>query len=402
VAHFAGARGSTAIALVSLLSGAALTAPTRAVATVTPLVWEQWHPDPAVVDVAGPLSDGDLVVAAGPDLFRVRPDGTQSDLSPQYAAPPFAPPPGAEAYIVAVPSDPTGSWFGFTPDTVFAIRPASPSAVIRVAPAGKPSTLALLPQAGSLNGVTLDTTGRFGHRLLVSGSLPGGHTAVVALDARGNQTTLTTTAPVFEGGLTVAPLSFPKFGGDLIAPDELSGRVLAIDPTGTTSLVANSGGPAGPDTGVEGAAFVPPGFLTAGTAYTVDRATANNPHPGTDTLLRLQGAAFATAGVHEGDLLLVTEASDRIVDITCAPDCTAQTIGMGQSVAHGEGHLLLVGGPPPTATHAPSPSPSPAPLAAGGGGVPLIPVVLAGAVVMLALGWLGGRWFRRRRPSSDA
>jgi len=368
---------------------------------VTPLVWEQWHPDPAVVDVAGPLSSGDLVVAAGPHLFRVRPDGTQSELSPQYAAPPFAPPPGAEAYIVAVPSDPTGSWFGFTPDTVFAIRPASPSAVLRVAPTGKPAILTLLPQAGSLNGIALDTAGRFGHRLLVSGSLPGGHTAVVALDANGNQTTLTTTAPVFEGGLTVAPMSFPKFGGDLIAPDELSARVLAIGPTGASSLVANSSAPSGQDTGVEGAAFVPSGFLTAGTAYTADRATPGNPHPGTDTLLRLQGAAFAAAGVSEGDLLLSTEASDRIVDIRCASDCSAQTIGMGQSVAHGEGHLLLVAGGA-VGAHTPSASPAPTFVAAGGGGVPLVPVVLAAAALVLAFGWLGGRWFRRRRPSSDA
>jgi hypothetical protein len=389
------------VASLSVLAAATAGISSPAVAS-TALTWEQWHPDPAVVDVAGPLSSGDLVVAAGPHLYRVGQGGSQSDLSPQYAAAPFAPSPGAEAYIAVVPSDPSGSWFGFKTDTIFAIRPGSPSAVIRIAPGGKPSIFETLPQVGTLNGIALDTTGRFGHRLLVSGSLPGGHTAVVALDADANQSTLTITAPVFEGGLTVAPLSFPKFGGDLIAPDELSGRVLAIDPTGATSLVANSGAPAGPDTGVEGAAFVPSGFLTAGTAYTADRATANNPHPGTDTLLRLQGPAFATAGVREGDLLLVTEASDRIVDIRCAPDCTAQTIGMGQSVAHGEGHLLLVSGPPATATYTASASPSPAPVAAGGGGVPLIPVVLAGAVVLLALGWLGGRWFRRRRPSSDA
>ena len=177
--------------------------------------------------------------------------------------------------------------------------------------------------------------------------------------------------------------------------------MLAIGPTGASSLVANSSAPAGQDTGVEGAAFVPSGFLGAGTAYTADRATPNNPHPGTDTLLRLQGAAFATSGVREGDLLLSTEASDRIVDIRCAPDCTAQTIGMGQSVAHGEGHLLLVGAPQATATHTLSPSPSPAPVAAGGGGVPLIPVVLAGSgrVGPRLAGW---GWFRRRRPSSDA
>jgi hypothetical protein len=402
VEHVPGGRQSTAIALLSLLAAAiALTASSRAVATVTPLAWEQWHPDPAVVDVAGPLSSGDLVVAAGPHLYRVGRDGTQSELSPQYAAPPFAPPSGAEAYIVAVPSDPTGAWFGFKTDTVFAIRPASPSAVIRIDPGGKPSIFETLPQAGSLNGIALDTAGRFGHRLLVSGSLPGGHTAVVELDADGNQSTLTTTAPVFEGGLTVAPLPLPGFGGDLIAPDELSGHVLAIDPSGAATLVANSSAPSGPDTGVEGAAFVPSGFLTSGSAYTADRATPNNPHPGTDTLLRLQGAAFAAAGVREGDLLLTTEASDRIVDIRCVPDCSAQTIGMGQSVAHGEGHLLLVAGSAVT-THTPPASSAPVPAAADGGGVPLVPVALAAAAVALALGWLGGRWFRRRRPSSDA
>ena len=390
------------LVLLSLLAAAtALTPPSRAVAAVTPLVWEQWHPDPAVVDVAGPLSSGDVVVAAGPHLFRVGRDGTQSELSPQYAAPPFAPPSGAEAYIALVPSDPTGKWFGFISDTIFAIRPGTPSAVIRIAPGGKPSTFATLPQAGGLNGITLDTAGRFGHRLLVSGALPSGHSAVVAIDADGNRSTLTVTAPVFEGGLTVAPLSFPKFGGDLIAPDELTGRVLAIDPTGAATLVANSNAPAGGDTGVEGAAFVPSGFLTAGTAYTADRSTPGNPHPGTDTLLRLQGAAFAAAGALEGDMLLITEASDRIVDIRCTPDCTAQTIGMGQSVAHGEGHLLLVAGTPAVTGHTPSASPSPAPVAAGGG-VPLIPIVLAAAVAALAIGWLGGRWFWRRRPSSDA
>jgi hypothetical protein len=392
---------STALALVSLLFGAALTAPTDA-AAATPLAWEQWRHEQAVVDVAGPLRSGDLVVAAGPHLYRVRPDGTQSELSPAYSAQPFAPPSGAEPYIAVVPSDPTGRWFGFATDTVFAIRPASPSAVIRIAPGGNPSIVALLPQAGSLNGIALDTAGRFGHRLLVSGSLPGGHTAVVALDANGNQTTLTTTAPVFEGGLTVAPMSFPKFGGDLIAPDELTGRVLAIGPTGASSLVADSSAPSGQDTGVEGAAFVPSGFLSAGTAYTADRATPGNPHPGTDTLLRLQAAAFAAAGVSEGDLLLSTEASDRIVDIRCAPDCSAHTIGMGQSVAHGEGHLLLVPGGA-AAARTPSASPLPASVAAaGGGGVPLVPVVLAAAALVLAFGWLGGRWFRRRRPSSDA
>jgi len=310
-----------------------------------PLVWEQWHTDAGVVDVAGPLSRGELVVAAGRHLFLVAQDGTQSALSPAYAAPPFAPLAGAEAYIAVVPPAATGAWFGFASDTVFAIRPASPSAVVSVAPNGEPSMFATIAHGGSLNGIAFDTTGRFGHRLLVSGSLPGGHTAVVALDASGNQTILTQTAPVFEGGLTVAPASFSRFGGDLIAPDELSGRVLAIDPSGASTLVASSDAPSGQDTGVEGVAFVPPGFLAGGTAYTADRATPGNPHLGTDTLLRLQGQALASAGVREGDMLLITEASDLIVDIRCAPDCAARTIGMGRPSAHGEGHLLLVMAP---------------------------------------------------------
>jgi hypothetical protein len=349
--------------------------------------------DAGVVDVAGPLSSGELVVAAGPHLLRVAQDGRETELSPAYAAPPFVPPAGAEAYIAVVPRAENRAWFGFASDTVFAIRPGSPSAVVRVAPNGEPSLFATIAHGGSLNGIAFDSTGRFGHRLLVSGSLPGEHTAVVALDADGNQTILTQTAPVFEGGITVAPASFPRFGGDLVAPDELSGRVLAIDPSGASTLVAVSNAPSGPDTGVEGVAFVPPSFLAGGTAYTADRATPGNPHPGTDTLLRLRGQTLATAGVREGDMLLITEASDRIVDIRCAPECAAWTIGTGQPSAHGEGHILLVtaAAVPPN----PSRSPGPAPVAASPNGAPAVAVVAAG-IALVAVVLVAGVLARRR------
>ena len=253
-----------------------------------------------------------------------------------------------------------------------------------------------LPDAGGLNGITFDTVGRFGHRLLITGGLPGDHTAVVAIDCHGSATTLTRTGPRLEGGVQVAPASFPGYGGDLIAPDELSGRVVAVDPSGDSAVVAESQVPAGGDTGVEGVAFVPPGFLSGGHAYTADRGTPGSPHPGTDTLLRLPAPSFASAGAHEGDMLLVTEASDLIVDIHCDHGCTARTLGMGAEPAHGEGHLHLL----LVADH-PRPAATPAPTVAGGGGhaatvLTVIAAVLAGGAAVLLAATVG----RRRRARS--
>lgn len=103
----------------------------------------------------------------------------------------------------------------------------------------------------SLNGIAFDTTGKFGFRLLASGP-SAGKTAVVAIDCNGKVQFITRAAPVLEGGLAVAPRGFGSFGGDLIAPDELSGKIYAIAPDGTVSVVAMSRLPAGQDTGVEG------------------------------------------------------------------------------------------------------------------------------------------------------
>jgi len=358
---------------------------TAAVAAVeapngSPLTWEQWHSEPGVVDVAGPLSGGAIVVAAGRHLLRLTPGAVQSELSAAYATTPFAPPTGSEPYIALAQGESTGASCAFPRDTVFAIRPTTPSSVISIGPSGVVRTFVTLSGVGSLNGITFDTTGRFGYRLLVSGSLAGEHEAVVAVDCRGVATTLTRTAPRFEGGLTVAPASFAKFGGDLIAPDEISGRVLAIDAGGNATLIADSGVPSGGDTGVEGVAFVPPGFLAGGAAYTADRGTAGSPHPGTDTLLRLSASAFGAAGVHTGDMLLTTEASDRIVDIECGSSCTARTLGMGAAAAHGEGHLLLVAGNP----HAKAPA-VPSSSAAGPSGLIIAAVgaLAAGAAAVI-------------------
>src|SRR5207248_4148453 len=88
--------------------------------------------------------------------------------------------------------------------------------------------------------IAFDTTARFGHRLLVTAT-NSGHTTVFAVDCRGRAKTITSAAPAVEGGIVVAPPSFGRFAGDLIAPDERSGRIWAIAPGGRASLVVHSG-----------------------------------------------------------------------------------------------------------------------------------------------------------------
>src|SRR5205807_3101549 len=104
--------------------------------------------------------------------------------------------------------------------------------------------------------ITFDRIGAFGHRLLVKIN-HGSTTTVNGIDCRGRVSTITATAPRVEGGIAVAPRSFGRFAGDLIAPDENGGRVFAITPRGQSQLIADSGLPHGGDIGVESEAFVP-------------------------------------------------------------------------------------------------------------------------------------------------
>src|SRR5205823_7634499 len=102
-------------------------------------------------------------------------------------------------------------------------------------------------------------TGRFGYRVLVTGTRAN-QTSVIAIDCQGGSTLLTDSAPLVEGGIAVAPATFGQFAGDLIAPDENSGQIWAIDPSGAAALVSVPNLPTGRDTGVESLGFVPPGF----------------------------------------------------------------------------------------------------------------------------------------------
>src|SRR5260370_8179214 len=187
-------------------------------------------------------------------------------------------------------------------DDVFVLRLHAPLGITRIDEQGHATAFANVTGVDSLNGISFDTTGKFGFRLLVSGPR-NGKTVIAAVDCKGKVDFITQSAPVLEGGLAVAPKGFGAFGGDLIAADELSGKIYAIGPDGAVRVVALSGLPAGPDTGVESLGFVPRGFRRHGEVYYSDRATPGNPHPGTDSLLRLSAAALPPPGVPQRALL---------------------------------------------------------------------------------------------------
>jgi hypothetical protein len=196
-----------------------------------------------------------------------------------------------------------------------------------------------------LGGIALDTVGAFGHRLLVTGTHDGTQTTVFAVDCQGASTAITTSAPLVEGGLAVAPSSFGAFGGNLIAPDENSGQLWAIDAQGRARLVGVPNLPTGGDTGVESEGVVPPGFFagSGGFAYLSDRGTPNNPFPGTDSILRLPASALAAAGVQEGDLLVATEGNGTTVAVRCGDaGCSVFPVAQGTAGGHIEGHLAVL------------------------------------------------------------
>ena len=232
-----------------------------------------------------------------------------------------------------------GAGCAFRSDTIYALAPGTHPGLIEVSPNGQARRFANLP-AGLPDGIAFDSTGHFGHKLLVADKSHGA-TTVLAVDCAGRVATITTHAPVLEGGIAVAPASFGAYGGDLIGPNELTGLIYAIAPDGTAATLAVSGLPHGPDTGVESEGFVPPGFGAADSAYLADRLTRHNKHPGTDNILRLAGAELIKEGARAGDLVVATEASARTILVRCAGSCTVKYIAAGPAVTHAEGHIVF-------------------------------------------------------------
>jgi hypothetical protein len=307
--------------------------------------WEQWQHLTGIVDV-GARGDGSLVVMANGRLYQVSRSGATLPFSngPDGFS---ALSPDAESYFVVVPAvSVDGAGCAWSADDLFVLDLNAAPAVDRIEPtSGRMTHFASLSNVDTLGGIAIDTTGKFGYRLLVTGSHQNQIT-LFAIDCRGSSTTLTDTAPPLEGGLAVAPPTFGQFAGDLIAPDENSGQVWAIDPSGAATLVLIPNLPTGGDTGVESVGFVPPGFSSGGAAYLADRGTANNPFPGTDSLLRLSSAALVSAGVEDGDLLVSTEGGGTTVAIRCAATCSVSQVALGTPGGHIEGHVTVVADQP--------------------------------------------------------
>ena len=349
--------------------------------------WQAWQHLPGVFDLAGPRPDGTVVAAAAGRLYQIAPDGRSS---------PFADGPqgyrgttdGAEAYIALSPGL-AGSGCRFASGDLFVLDLGPVPGVIRVSPDGHATAFASVPAAKTLSGIVFDTGGRFGHRLLVAGPATGGDGMLVAaIDCRGGVTTVGHGLPGFEGGFAIAPAGFGAHAGELVVPDELSGRILGITPSGQAVELAASGVEHGGDIGVESAGVVP---LSGGVLLS-DRGTPGNPHPGTDSVLRIEQPALAAAGVAPGDVLIASEGGAVTVDLRCAASCSVRTVASGPTAAHGEGHLLGLG-PAPTAASTPA-----ATSTQPGGRGPLIrgiAALVAGLIVFIGTRRLRAR---ARRP----
>jgi hypothetical protein len=301
--------------------------------------WVRFRHLPGVVDLTGPATDGSFTVAAAGRLFILSRAGTLR---------PFAQGPGG--YRTAIGPEPyitrpaagqvSGTGCSFPSGAVFAIQPDRPPGVIMIGADGRAHRFVSLPGTLTPDGITADTVGRFGHALLVTARNGTGST-VLAITCAAGVRTITTHAPHMEGGMSVAPAAFGRYGGDLIGPDESTGRVYAIAPDGMVHTLVQSGLPHGGDIGVESTGFVPPGFGPGDAAYLADRFSRGNKHPGTDSILRLSGRELLGAGVRPGDLLVATEGSARTIDVHCAATCTVRYIAIGLAISHAEGHIVF-------------------------------------------------------------
>jgi hypothetical protein len=303
--------------------------------------WSRFRHVPGVVDLAGPHGDGSFTVAAAGRLFLLSRGGV---LRPFARGPGgYSTAIGPEPYIALAGDNPVaGTRCSFRGGTIFALQPGKRPGVILIGADGEARRFVSLAATLAPDGITFDSTGHFGHRLIVTARNHAG-TTVLAIDCTGGMRTITTHAPVVEGGITVAPASFGRYGGDLVAPNESTGQVYAIAPDGTVVTLASSGLPHGGDIGVESTGFVPPGFGARDSAYLADRFSKGNKHPGTDSILRLPGADLLRAGVRPGDLLVATEGSARTIVVRCAASCTVRYIAIGLAISHAEGHIVFAG-----------------------------------------------------------
>jgi hypothetical protein len=343
---FFAALGIAALSTTLAACGSTASERITAVSVASPARWTPAVPIRRVLDLSSPRRDGTIVVATAGHLALLQPSGAVQPFARGRAG--YVNPGGEEPYLTLSTGERVASaGCRFPQQTLYVLRLQKGTGVTAVDALGNARDFASLPRNGLENGITFDSTGRFGHRLLVTAT-NGSKTTVYAIDCRGSVSTLTATAPKLEGGITVAPATFGRFAGDLIAPDENSGRIYAISPNGRSRLLVDSGLAHGGDVGVESAGFVPPGFGAASSVLVADRRTPGNPHPGDDAVLRINGSSLLAAGVRPGDMIVATEGGAQTDAITCTGEsCRVRHIADGPPIAHLEGHVVFTGGGAP-------------------------------------------------------
>lgn len=328
------ARGRFAIAvsIVLLASSVASAAPATG-------NWRAVVKVPGIVDVVGPRADGRLVLSTHGGLFVMPRTGSPV----AYARGPqgYAGSPGEPYIALGSGHRVPGAGCAFPRDVVFVLAPVGAPGVIRVDRSGRSSRFANLPAGAFPTGIAIDAVGRFGYRLLVT-SFASGTTKLYAFDCRGRSRVAASGAPHVEGGLAVAPRTFGRFGGNLIAADEVTGGIYAFGPGGRVRLVARSGLPAGGDIGVESVGFVPPKLGPRSAAYLADMGAPGSPTSGSDSLLILGGTTLSRANFHAGELVVASEAGARTIAVRCVRRCSVRRVADGPTVAHAEGHITFV------------------------------------------------------------
>lgn len=289
--------------------------------------WQTAAHVPGVVDVVR-LHDGTVAVSTRSGLFRVGSGG----LTPFART--YKPTNGGEQYATAVgrTNSPSCSW---SADDVFVLDASETPGIFRVPRAGVAVRFFDFPKGSFPSGITFDGGGRFGHRLLVT-LVRKNATTLYAIDCLGQSTVLARRGPHVEGGIVVAPRSFGRFGGSLIAANEVSGTIYAFDAHGRAAVVARPNAPRGGDIGVESLGFVPAG---ARTAYLADLGAPGAPTEGTDSLLALRRTFVP------GELVAVTEGGATTLAVRCARVCTTRRIAEGPKTTHAEGHVVFTQAP---------------------------------------------------------
>jgi hypothetical protein len=180
-----------------------------------------------------PLATG---VAAGPadllvtefctqNLDTVDCQGNFSLLATIPGPPPVGP--CQEKYLAMAPSQSAAA--GFTPRDVFVTQGAE---VYKATPPGPLALFATIPcNVTDHTGITFDHVGTFGFNMIVTCETGG----VFQIDRTGTVTPIADTGAHLEGP-AVAPLSFGRFGGQILAADEFINQVHAIKNDGTVTL----------------------------------------------------------------------------------------------------------------------------------------------------------------------